>query len=108
MPLPEQIKVGGLTYRVITDGKEDVDIVERGHAAETDHHQLLITFVTKYDGPRRAKSLLHEVLHCVTDVTDLDRAWGDKEENYVERMTNVLFAILKDNPDLLRYWLEDV
>ena len=103
--MPESLKVGGFTYRIELGG-EEVRLAEAGHSAETNHREQRIVFDLTHS-LRRPKSLLHEILHCVTDVTDLDRDWGDKEETYVERITGVLFAIFKDNPDLLRYWLEN-
>ena len=105
MALPESIKIGGFIYRVEI-GTDDVGLAERSHSAETNHKKQIIVFASGYVA-RRPKSLLHELLHCMTEITDLDREWGDKEETYVERIGGVLFAIFKDNPDLLRYWLED-
>lgn len=95
-----QYKVGGHTYTTKKVPTDD-DRKGRSNFARVDHSRLLI-YVDETLPPTVAScSILHELLHCVMYETGLSSdLYGGKilkEEEVVERVTNSLYQILKDN-----------
>lgn len=62
---------------------------------------------TAHEDSMRA-TLLHELLHCCTQATRLDRyitQVDDAEEFFIGQMSPVLMSLLNDNPDVVAYLL---
>lgn len=108
-PMPTAIRVGPLVYEVSADSLAHL-LVE--HAAgkallgET-NHQALTIMVSPNMAPLATQStLLHEVLHAViaTAAFPID---SDDEERLVRVLEAPLFALIRDNPELLAYLASD-
>ena len=101
---PASIRVAGLTYTVRLGAANDL-LRAKNIAALTSFRELTIDIQTERVFACQRASVLHEILHCVTSHTNLDTAWGDHEEDYVERLENALDMVLADNPSLVRLYL---
>lgn len=99
------LKVGPHEFEVTAD-------VDRHNAAcreaqsdllgRTNFKTLVITLEPTQAPSQMADTLLHETLHCVTDQTGLSAEWGTaKDEAIVARITPLLLAVLRDNPQLV-------
>lgn len=112
MPLPKQIKVTGIPYKLkehtkLTRGKvwpnstRDHDD-ELWGACDTgqqmihlDNGQAIDTF---------KQTLLHEVIHAMLDHTTY--AQNADQENICEALTAPLYQLIRDNPKLIEYLQE--
>lgn len=51
-----------------------------------------------------AETLLHEILHCVTESAGINAELGEaEEEKLVRRVAPLLLDVLRRNPDLVAY-----
>ena len=99
MFLPSSVKVGPYDYRIVVDEPGE-------HEGEFRSRKMEIGIVVKDRHPRHiAETLLHEILHAVNHVADV----GDTtdEEASVTRSSPILFAVMRDNPDLMDYLLDE-
>lgn len=102
MDLPEQLKVGPLdwTVRVDTDAKL---------YGKTRHKATEIVMCPQSPASMR-DTLLHEALHAVWWVAggekllDMDK---DAEEQLIRLLSPWLLCLLRDNPDMIKFLLED-
>ena len=97
---PSNIKVGPFRYLIY------LDEVPADSLAVTDTDTLIITLDPKMPDTKMTTILLHEVLHCITELTGLAQEWSAaKEEAFVGRIAPALQSVLQDNPALLTYLL---
>jgi len=96
MKIPSKLKVGGFTYKVIKNYKfrEDTNLL-----GQADHDVLEIR-ISYWDGSgiRRSQQkieeiYLHEVVHCINWVYNSN----ELDEKTINRITNGLYQVLKDN-----------
>lgn len=102
MPLPKEIKVLGLTYKIKFVPLEDVGNDKLGWCD--------CTTLQLYIGEGQPKSalantFLHEVIHAIN--YSMGIASGD-EENLTNRLANGLCAVWKENPDVFKWWAATV
>lgn len=96
---PATVQVGPLTYAVVLDdAKVPVD-----HYGICDKDRTEIHIDPDQSDVRLRLSLLHELLHALSDLGDLKDADSVAEEERVVRMAPVLLQLLRDNPKLLDY-----
>lgn len=125
MSLPERVKVGCLTYRIVTDPDEikkhsdNADVSEDAEWSAFSNHDRLLIGVNA-DNPEgvQRRDVLHELLHCCLRLAG---AWPDQyadlvneargrhggrdvEEYAVAGITGPLLGVLRDNPALTE-WL---
>lgn len=102
MKFPSEIKVGAVTYKVIikpeNKGWHEYN-EEYGHI---DYPAREISLSTKYTDEQKRDSLVHEIIHAVAKHMNLETEWGDKDENYVKRLSNGLNMVFKDNPKFVK------
>lgn len=55
----------------------------------------------------RAEVLLHEVLHGILVTTSRKEDIGEKEEEVVRALSVALLAVLRDNPEFVKYLTAD-
>lgn len=109
--LPSTITVGARTYSV----SDDTNVVNAyGRSAETaglygatDHRSLVIAIDPNQAADQLRDTLLHEALHCCTNLAAIDVAPPDTEEELVARLTPPLLAMLRDNREFVDYITED-
>lgn len=105
--LPAMVRVGPATYRVTSDAAEHAKACQRvgdGLLGSTTFKSCVITIDPDQAHDCKTDTVLHEVLHCVTQMAGLLSEWGEeKDEAVVTRLTPVLLGVIRDNPDLISY-----
>lgn len=106
--MPDQLRVGGLTYPVALD-------TERNYNAEAeglcDLRHTRIWIHAGISRQRRRLTLLHEALHAVLGEGALTAGESplldaELEERVVASMAHGLFALLRDNPEFVAFVTE--
>lgn len=97
LPLPSQVKVGHLVFRV--EPWAAVEAARAENLGECDYLLLCIRVRDDLSPALAGEVLLHEVLHAVYRVFGVPK--GGDEESVVETVANGLATVFADNPDLL-------
>jgi hypothetical protein len=108
MKPPKTIKVGSRIYKVSArrrDLHRTQSEIQQSVLGATMNHRLKIHLDKKAAAGVVQETLLHEVLHAVTEFTGLDDNLGESEEDFVNRLSPVLLQVLRDNPELVEYLL---
>lgn len=102
MTLPARIKVGWRMYRVESWSPREASGARRlGEAC----HTAEIIRVDETMGERQAaETLLHEILHAVANIFELDDK--DDQERTISILSSGLATVITDNPGLLS-WLSE-
>jgi hypothetical protein len=109
--LPSVIRVGPRRYKVTSD-RTRMGRLSRTERADlqgfTDHRALTIDIDPNQAPDEKADTLLHEVIHTVTNLTGLNGDWdAETEERVVNRLSPALLDVLRRNPTLVTYLLEE-
>jgi len=102
--LPKQIKVGGLTYQVVTWHPSGAQAARR--FGECSHLELTIRVDDVHGAERTREVFLHELLHAIGHVFGPDHLPQDLDQSkevYVGATAMGLTAVLADNPELVRF-----
>jgi len=97
----KEVKVCGELYKVkLSDSHEHLNSY-----GSTRWSDGIIYIDKNLSEEKRKLVLLHEVLHCIAEVTDFanlprDISCDDAEEGIIRRMEHVLFQVLKENKGL--------
>ena len=91
---PETIRILGKIYRVSRK-------VMKKSFGQCDHGQLKITINPKQAKQQEQDTVLHEVIHAVEYGMQLEM-----EEEQVHSLASGLYAVLRDNPKLVKYLLK--
>ena len=102
--IPEQVKLGGFVYTITLD---DTVLEELGACGAVNHERLDMRLAGESDlSPQQTRlSLLHESVHAVAQVYGAGTG-EDLLEAWVEAISNGLFQVLNDNPDVVRFVLD--
>lgn len=109
--MPDGIQVGPHRYSVSCDRNAlnaagiamSSDLL--GHS---DHKTLAITLADDLAPSAKRDTLLHEVLHAAFDQTSIAHDIGDKEEErLILRLSPVLLDVLRRNPELVAYLVDE-
>lgn len=101
---PEYVKVGYQDFKLIF---EPFSVDNAGHYGLTHKVKSYIT-VTQMGNPvEQVNTLIHECLHaiCHTQGIKLD---NDTEEMVVNNMANGLVGLIRENPKLIHYLLDQL
>lgn len=106
-PLPKAVHVGARRYAIVAD-QVALDRAQVKLRADlngcTNNEQLVITLDATNHADVVKETLLHEVLHTITEYTGVDDDLGaDDEEKVVNRLAPVLLDVLRRNPKLVAY-----
>jgi hypothetical protein len=107
MSTPESVKVGPYRYKVVVDAAR-IKELEKESDTElygiTTHGHLEIALHPDVADTVLRETLLHETLHAVFYNIGLsDRLTDKTEEHMIRALSPALFALLRDNPDLVAY-----
>lgn len=125
---PDRIRIGAVTYRLLADRDAVAAVSDRNAhpggywAAFSDHNQLVIGVNPETAPDVNKVDVLHEVIHCCLRTSGvwpdsyaavIQRADGFNDGQSVEEMmvsgtAAVLLAVMRDNPDLVAWLLDDV
>jgi hypothetical protein len=106
MPLPDKVAIGPLTYHITEDEIEHL----REAAAEGDtwgtikYGKELILLNPDQGASHKRLALLHECLHGCWHLTEFSH---QEDEDPIRRITGPLLDMLRRNPALVAYLLEE-
>lgn len=99
MTAPRTVKVGPFSYSIERGWNGD-------DFGDTDFNSTVIRIRGGLSADAERETVLHECLHCATDlVGERVRLGDEREEELVRALSPALLAILRDNPALVRYLL---
>lgn len=106
-PPPATVQIGPRRYDVLLD-LEELHRIEHDEGddlyGQSDHGKLRIIVDPTLPFDQLADTLLHEVLHGLTELTGIIDDLGHKrEERMVRRLTPALLDLLRRNPELVEY-----
>jgi len=97
--LPAKVKVGYHDYKIETWHPSEASGARR--YGETNGISRTIRIDTSFSPRQTAETLLHEILHCICDIWNIEDE--DKEERVVSAMSAGLATVWRDNPDVLSF-----
>lgn len=103
--LPKFIKFGALTYKVVKHRKTTKDL------GETDFNKRVI-HIWKQEACEVPNTLAHECLHMVLEdiiksIMSDKKSVEDFEEDLVRLATPRFLTLLRENPELLEYLIQE-
>lgn len=98
MKLPETVTVGPHVYRVVVI--PDGALGDAARAGQCNAQRGVIAIHGEQTSTQLADTVLHEITHALLEVTDLD---GDVAERVALAMGPGLLALIRDNPELIRW-----
>lgn len=127
MPRPKSVRVGCLTYEIITDpervrevsGQQDIEAGSEW-AVFSDHDALVIGIRGDLPEFNQRRDVLHELLHCALRYAGVEpnqyarivarakhkHGGYSVEEFTVAAISGPLLSVLRDNPPLLAWLVE--
>ena len=106
MKIPKSLKVGGIIYKI--EKKRVLDKGENKFSGVAKHRQAIIKIALYdnegelYDKRKLEECFIHEILHCVDDIYNNQKL----DEDMVERLSQGLYQVLKDNKLLVDFHKE--
>jgi hypothetical protein len=104
--LPSSLNIAGLRYDVSVD---PLALATEGHqhgsalVGTTNRRHQVILIATDQHAQQIADTVMHEVLHVLTQVSSLANEWSaEREEEVVARLAPLLAQTLGANPELCR------
>lgn len=107
MKIPTDVYIAGKWWS-IEDHTEMME--DEGRMGETKAEQCRILYSTKCDAQQLRDTIWHEIKHAIFSETGLALAMKEhqettNEEDMIRRLTPVELAVMRDNPDLMKYLL---
>ena len=112
--MPSSIRVGYLDYNVsvVPQAELDADHIMDGPPGSTmgvhSFKKKHIKVSKDYDAQMKAGILLHEVFHACLAGVSIDVLNKTEEETVVVELEKVFASIIKDNPKLMTYFMENL
>lgn len=107
---PKRIVVGPFTYRVTHD-RATMNARCRTEGGDlmgsAEHRSLTIDLDPDQAPGQKRDTVLHEVLHTITEMTGLALVWGNDDEDFIRRISPVLLDVLRRNPKLVGFLTAD-
>lgn len=108
---PKYVHIGPFRYQILVDqSKCDRASVEQGQnqLGECDAETGTILISPKLGPVQKAETVLHEILHALTDMTGVAaQLTSDTEEIVVRSLSPALLDLIKRNPSLVRFLAEN-
>lgn len=109
-PMPAAVELGPFRYTVTTAELDLLRAAERqrstlmGHA---DHETLTVVVDGRMAVGAQRETLMHELLHVVTEVAGLNSTWSSAdEEANVRRLSPIVLELLRRNPAAVAFLTE--
>ena len=96
MELPNKIKVLAMDYTV--KAMTTNEAASKGRYGECDSNLLEIRIDPQWKPQKKAETLLHEMLHAISNSMALDASEFKSDEDMVHPMASGLAAVIRDNP----------
>jgi hypothetical protein len=96
MKIPEKVKIGGFEYEIV---KSEIVLNPENDACYGTHEftTLRINIAEKYAGQVQKATLIHEIIHAISDVYHLDF-----KESTVQKLGDALYQVIIDNPEMFK------
>lgn len=91
-----KIKVGGLIYEVIEKEHFASSDDDRNLWGYCDYENLIVKIRKSLSEQKKKQVLIHELTHAIFH----EAGYKEQDEDMVNRISIVLFQVLKDNPQL--------
>ena len=105
---PRTLRIGPYRFTLRVDDAAVLAYQDAGGAgvgALTNLPDHTMIFASACDHPA---AILHEILHALADQSGLNiRLGNEREEDVIQSLDHGLLGVLRDNPDLLRYLIEE-
>lgn len=97
MIIPKSIRVGGHTYKVITDDNNHLH--DNHNMGETNNPRLVIRINSDLPKSQIEETFLHELIHACLSFSGGYKQFEEpkEEEKLVEALTPILYTVLKEN-----------
>jgi hypothetical protein len=106
--LPASIKVGPFRYRVVCDWQEFANLGSGPDLWGECHHKVETIYLNpRLAGTALAETLWHEVKHVVYRAAGIEDDKEMTEEQAVNTASPMELAVLRENPELVRFLLDD-
>lgn len=99
--LSERFKVGGVWWNLVLSDRISVDL---DHWGLTTYKDLTVQIDSHSPRSKQGETLLHEIIHVAAQVLSGSLALREQQVKVIAPM---LFAILRDNPDLVAFMMEE-
>lgn len=111
MPIPSTIKVGPFRYKIERTAEAIAEVRYNSNApgatGEAGPKTLTIVLDPLTPHDLGAHDLLHEIQHAIHWHVGLNSTDKITVHEYIIRTTPVLLSVLRDNPDLVAFLMED-
>ncbi len=97
--IPTTLRVGPLRYQIVRDSQR----LPSDHWGMTDKARQVVALSPDQSDQRTRLTLLHEILHALADITNLDGIDPSVEERLVTQLAPALLDLLRENPGLVAY-----
>lgn len=104
LKIPTTVKIGYSTFKIEPQNSNWKDKNKAVGMCRVE--KSLIEYCSEQSQTEIVNTILHEILHAVIYVFDIEFDTNKKEECLVTKMANGLHTLLSDNPDLMR-WLAE-
>lgn len=94
MELPEQVKIGGINYEVLTVDPDHKKLLHGECWGYINHGECKVYIANNLSSEKQQEVLTHEILHGIFDFIELGE---EIEEDVVLKAGRVLYQVLKDN-----------
>lgn len=102
---PKRVKIGYLDFKLVPRSKKwSIKHKALGMCVPEDAH---IAYYSKQKRSEIVNTILHEILHGVVYMFDINFRSARDEERVVRKMANGLHTILKDNPHFLEWIMQN-
>lgn len=96
--LPKNVQIGGMNFSIVHAEDNGLEF------GSVDMTKLEIT-IHESAPQMESETLMHEVLHILCKLTNIERLLNDKqEEQVVSGLSNMMWQMIRDNPTLIEYW----
>mgnify|MGYP003990634271 CR=1 FL=1 len=97
MKIPKKVKIGGVYYPItqVENLYQDFNAWGRVDISTQQIYLQMNTPVSPISDGRMQQSLVHEIVHVMLD--DVGHRELSKDEDFVERFSNILYQVIEDN-----------
>lgn len=106
MALPSKIKMGDKTVEVTYH--DHIGRHTGGYAVSGDYHRGKMRLRNGMDRARKRDVTVHELLHNIWEQTHLSDHYSQRTEEFIiMEMAGWIVQMMRDNPELVDYLMED-
>jgi hypothetical protein len=100
MKLPARVKIGYADYAIRIESRTEAEEGGRNGLTLNEAQQIRINGAVR--AQRQAEAVVHEMLHAIWCVFDVERLAAGDEEKTVTLLSDGLTTVMRDNPELFR------